>query len=253
MSHSVWQIDRGQQVELQLADFRAILQMTQPAQGLTDIRAGSYHLKATGVLGIEIPPSARAGAEASCECRPRRACLVANYRESEDWPIRVEAAWHAAGPSAAHGALATLELVVSVETQLLDSRPELTLRSFCPVCQVSRLVAPEGPGFEPVKQGFPRAIKPDEGPGCLLFRLPPGDLSYAEMVHPYDFRDSRLQTDEGHAPTVCLHHRLFGGSLEKGVIRRARVRGVFLRREDDARRAAESYARFVAAEPPLGT
>jgi hypothetical protein len=40
--------------------------------------------------------------------------------------------------------------------------------------------------------------------------------------------------------------------LEKGVMLRARVRGVFLPRRQDESLAAECHAAFAAAEPPLG-
>jgi hypothetical protein len=72
------------------------------------------------------------------------------------------------------------------------------------------------------------------------------------MVHPADFH-----RDEVHALTpegrVRIEHHLFAQALEKGVLLRARVRGVFLARDGDLQLAAEVYRAFAAAEPPLGT
>jgi hypothetical protein len=48
-----------------------------------------------------------------------------------------------------------------------------------------------------------------------------------------------------------LRHRLLWQPLEKGVILRARVRGIFLPRQDDMRIAAACYRQFVVADPPL--
>jgi hypothetical protein len=50
-----------------------------------------------------------------------------------------------------------------------------------------------------------------------------------------------------------LRHRLFVSRLEKGVILRARVRGVLVIREDDCSLAAAAYHRFVKSPPPLTT
>ncbi len=99
----------------------------------------------------------------------------------------------------------------------------------------------------------PAAIGPDSGTGCLLFRLPGGDLSYAEMVHPADFQYDEFQPGESRGNVVCIAHRLFRTNLEKGVILRARVRGIFLKRPDDTQIAARCYAAFAGADPPLGT
>ena len=50
-----------------------------------------------------------------------------------------------------------------------------------------------------------------------------------------------------------IAHRLFRTNLEKGVILRARVRSVFLARRGDTAAAAQCYAAFATADPPLGT
>ena len=53
--------------------------------------------------------------------------------------------------------------------------------------------------------------------------------------------------------TLRVSHQLFSERLEKGVILRARLRGVFLPRQRDTRVAAACYTAFAAAEPPLAT
>ena len=98
-----------------------------------------------------------------------------------------------------------------------------------------------------------QSIGPESGAGCLLFRLPDVDLSYVEMVHPADFQHDELSPGRPGGGALRIAHRLFRTSLEKGVILRARVRGVFVNRRDDAEAAAECYAAFAAADPPLGT
>ena len=90
---------------------------------------------------------------------------------------------------------------------------------------------------------------PTIGPGCFLFRRA-GTFSYAELVHPADFRQSTLAARESSSADVRLAHRLFHRRLEKGVILRSRLRGVFLPREHDMELAAAEYRRFAASEPP---
>jgi len=247
---TAWKIDR-QGARLQVARLAATIDLAAPAGGLVGLRAGNDRLENAALLGVEAPSSAAGDGKSLRERRVRGSLLTAAYRGSEDWPIGVEATWRAESPSASNAPLLTLTLVVSVETQVLEARPELAVASVLPTTNVSRLVDAPSPRFESVGGEFPWVIEPSGGPGCLLFRLSQSDLSYAEMVHPLDFLESRLQGGTGPRPAVRLRHRLFGGSLEKGVILRARVCGVLLPRDGDARIAAECYARFAAAEPPL--
>jgi hypothetical protein len=71
------------------------------------------------------------------------------------------------------------------------------------------------------------------------------------MIHPADFHSDELLPGAGDA--VMLRHRLFLSDLEKGVILRARVRGLLLPRQGDQPAAAEAYTEFAASPPPLTT
>jgi hypothetical protein len=72
------------------------------------------------------------------------------------------------------------------------------------------------------------------------------------MVHPTDFCEDKLVVTQDGASTVELRHNLFRNPLEKGVILRARIRGVFLsERPDDASRVAKAYQSFALSPPPL--
>ena len=98
----------------------------------------------------------------------------------------------------------------------------------------------------------PTTIRPDSGAGCVLFRMPGFDLSYVEMVHPADFQCDECVRNESNGDVAGMAHRLFRTNLEKGVILRARVRGVFSNRSDDMKIAAQCYAAFAGEDPPLG-
>jgi hypothetical protein len=89
-------------------------------------------------------------------------------------------------------------------------------------------------------------------PGCLLFRLGEAGTTYVEIMHPDDLRQVRLMSDE--TGRANLRATLFDDwVLEKGVILRARVRGIFVPRLDDEALAVAAFDDFVRQPPPLTT
>ena len=122
--------------------------------------------------------------------------------------------------------LGALSLIVSVETSLLDSRPLVEVCTELPAEEVL-----------PLDQ---RGV---------LYRLPGAEISYAELSAPGEFQNLRLERQEQTFRTS--RWKFFAHFLEKGVIRRARLRGVFLPREDDVARADACYEELLIAELPL--
>jgi hypothetical protein len=252
MTPPLWQLDRHH-ARLELAQFEGTIDLSRPGEGLGTLRFQRRRLADARLLGIAIPSFPAGDADSVVECYVRSTDLVAVYRESEDWPVQVEARWRAGSRSTPDGPMTTVELAVSVHTALLDSEPEFSVHSVLPTEGVWRLVDQSTARFELLDPHGPARIHPDDGPGCLLFRLPESTLSYVEMVHPADFLEDRLEGGTESEPTVLVHHRLFGGRLEKGVILRARVCGAFLAGDGDLRSAAACFAGFAATELPLGT
>lgn len=265
MSAPCWRLQRFE-ARLELERLTARLDLSQPADGLRDIRLAATTpttLRAAPeqcpapagmhVLGIDIPSRQPLDRQAIVESYVRGADLVTAYGESEAWPVRVDATWRAMPPSDACRTLASIDLVVSVRTELLDTRPELAVQGAIPTGEVLRLVDADSFRLQrlPLESSLP--LGPGEGPGCLLFRPSGVDSSYVEMVHPTDFQRDELRAAGNRRRHVQIRHRLFPQPLEKGVIFRARVRGVFCRRSDDTRVAAAVYAAFAEAEPPLSS
>lgn len=179
--------------------------------------------------------------------------MAASYQESPLWPVRVDILWRAATRPGLDRTAATIDVLVSVRTDLMETRPQLTVRSALPTDEVFGLVDVDSARLEALGPHRPVRIEPCEGPGCLLFRPPETDLSYAEMVRAADSDHDEVAGPEGSGRTVVLRHQLFPGLLEKGVIRRAQVRGLLCQRTDDARTAAACYAAFLAEEAALGS
>ena len=87
-----------------------------------------------------------------------------------------------------------------------------------------------------------------------MIRLENAGLSYAQMIHPRDARETTLRSASETGPqTVELRHQLFAQRLEKGVILRATALGVLLDRANDCAAAALHYAAFLAEQLPLTT
>jgi hypothetical protein len=231
-----------------LGHLHAVLDLAEPSHGLCHVRVGSRDVPGAALLGVGLPSAATA-----IDCTIRAGDLAASYRPAS-LPIQVDALWRAIVTDGDDAVMAVVELVVSVRTEQLESQPELTVRSILPCDEVLHLAAAPDVSFTTAGVGdWPLAIEPDDGVSCLLYRLPGSELSYAEMVHPADFRQDRVERSlEEPLSFVKVTHRLFPEPLEKGVILRARVRGALLPRKDDVRLAAASFALFAAAEPPLG-
>jgi hypothetical protein len=254
MPASTWDLrDRFGRCELDR--WSAAVDLLRPDRGLTDLQCGSHRLSDTEILGLGGPATLGDQRGDLVECYHRGPDLIAAYRESPEWPVRVDAMWRAAPGAQGAPILAAVDLIVSVRTELLESWPELAVRSRIPSREILRLVSADSAQFAPFPDiaAVPVVVNSESGPGCLLFRLPDAGLSYGEMVHPADFQRSQLKRPAGETSPIEVRHRLFAERLEKGVILRARVRGVWVDGADDTRQVAGCYAAFAAAEPPLGT
>jgi hypothetical protein len=221
---------------------------------------------ALSLLALESPAPAQLDGASLLERYVQWDNLVAAYRESPSWPVRVDSRWRAG----VEGPLVVLDLVVSVRTSLLDSRPEMAVRSTVEASGVWRLVSADPGRFEPWsdapgEQASPGATAGSSGSaggtvgesnrgahGCVLFRLPGDAWSCAAMVHPADFSRVELAAGAGEPRVFRLAYHLFSGQLEKGVMLRARARCLLLPRDSDLSLAAAHYASFIAGEPPLG-
>jgi hypothetical protein len=182
-----------------------------------------------------------------------RGCdLVAGYAEAPQGAVQPHVYFRAGRQAAAAG----LELIVSMQTSLLDSQPESLVTSELPAQEVLVLdsVRKQVPEHLPLT-GLPATYQGLAGKAAYLFLFRLSDaLSYAEMVHPGDFVSVGLEqmpSDAPGNPQLKLTWRLFPERLEKGVIRRCRVAGWFLPRENDQQQSADLFRRMVEEPLPL--
>lgn len=71
---------------------------------------------------------------------------------------------------------------------------------------------------------------------------------YLEMVHPHDAARRCVENAAGGA-TIAARYALFGFDLEKGVVLRGRLRGLWL---DESADVDAERQRFLSEPPPLG-
>jgi hypothetical protein len=140
-------------------------------------------------------------------------------------------------------ALGSLSVLVSLQTHLLDTWPRLSIDSLLEAEEAFFLTGCAG-AFGNVKsigRGEHR-FQPTAQSCCVLRRLVGLPVSYAEIMPASDFRELTVRyISDGACQTSW---ELFADFLEKGVIRRARIRSVFLPQMDDVANA-ESLCREI--------
>jgi hypothetical protein len=253
MPETLWHVDASI-ARLSLPRLSGLVDPRQPHRGLHDVKVDSSWLREAEMLGVTLAPRG-ATPTSPADCYVRVGDLVASYADVPQAEMRTEVYWRSdAHP--AQPALGLVELMISVQTNLLDCRPQLATRSQLLALEVLELVNAARSEFTPVPT-LPLGQQyrlPDDRPRCLLLRLAGTDLSYAEMVHPADPGQSeirRIADEKTAAGHYELRHHLFAAGLEKGVILRARVLGVLLQRAGDQAAATQHFQAFAAAVPPL--
>ena len=93
-------------------------------------------------------------------------------------------------------------------------------------------------------------------PITIPFSLSESAGHYLEMVHPDDvarrIRVIGRGQDSRSAMSAATRHGLFGHDLEKGVIVRARLRGLWMSAQQSESSAREAFREFLELPPPLG-
>jgi hypothetical protein len=256
---AAWQFD-GTTARLIGSQIGATIDLAQPARGLavsvSDIAPNQFALQ---TLGIEIGDE-KTLSHARLDAYVRGPDLVATYEESPPAQLRTQSYWRMVAPAEfaaddASAVVAAFDLILSVNTSLLDNNPQSRVSSrITAIAKIFELAADTAgkSTFQEVdlaKSGSEAGrINRTSGTGSFVARIGTSEFSFVQMVHPVDFGGAILDVNP---QSLAISHQLFQQRLEKGVILRARVRAAVLRRRDDLWTAQAAYERFANAEPPL--
>lgn len=240
---------RGHDAQLRIADrFEALLSADRAGTGLHAIRLDGDPLPDSQLLTLKAPQWSSASVS---DLYVRGDDLVVAYSETEPEHVQPQIYWRALQPGETAGEVHGAEMIISVQTRLLDSDPTACVESVLPAEEVLHLTGPPRHAFERIARDGDWSAAHHEGTGILLVRLPRLAYSYVQCIHPADFDIvSATPLDDGR---VRLAHRLFSPGLEKGVIRRGRLRGVFVPRGVDEQAAVACFEALRISPPPLTT
>jgi hypothetical protein len=243
---SPWQLypDRA---TLSLPPLAATVDVLEPWQGLTHVHwAETILTPQPSVLQIDLREFI-APNRLPREVYQRLGDVVASYDASEARNIQSQIYWRAFRPFE-NQAAAGVEIVLSVQTHLLDSRPSLTCTSVLPLGEVLALT--DAGRLEPIAIDGPQQLAIPHAE-LLLVRPHGATYSYAEMVPAADFAGCQLEPRG--MDRLRIARQFFPERLEKGVIRRSRVAGLFLARAHDVALALDAYRALLAEPLPLTT
>lgn len=248
----------GFEVKLQAGPWQARVDVRHPEAGVFAVRVADAEFPARSLLAAE---AARAGqALTVADHYIRGDDLVATYQQEAQDVLRPQIYWRLipeGRKSSAHSSRPSLgiELIVSMQTGLLHSEPACAVTSELPAAEVWRMAEDEAGRFQRVEAAAGAAVASSraDGSGVLLARCLDERFSFVQMVYPSDFHQLTVTFPASGPDSVKLVHQLFPESLEKGVIRRGRVRGWIIDRSDDFAQAAELYRRWLVDPPPLTT
>jgi len=220
-----WQLE-GIQARLSAGCLTAVLDVTRPFCGLINL-----HIDGDPVVGrllsVGVEPAAVTGAASEAPWQAAdayvRGCdLVATYREPLGHPFNVQVYWRVVDDQRQQPP--ELETIVSIQTPRWEAYPCVTVESMLANGEL---------------------VWADDTP---MFRFA-ANWSYAEIAPPGDFA---LTVVEPTVERVRGFQWRFGPQfMEKGVIRRLRIRSAIVPRQGDEVAARSLRAGLLAEQPPL--
>lgn len=239
----VWRLD-AERAHLTLGPLSATVDTSRPGLGLFDLRSHNTSLSAARLLAVQFVGQQASATQVVADHFIRGRDLVVTYVPAHERPVRLQIYWRALNEIEMPGCVVGVDVQVSVQTNLLHAWPTLLMQSQLPCSTILPLTTAASVSSL-ASDGETRASA-----RCWLCRFGSVGTTYAEMVHPADVEREEIS----HATDVAkISRELFGHSLEKGVILRARARGIFMPTDGDEAIASTAYDEFLAAPPPLTT
>ena len=235
-SAAEWKLDDNR-ARLSVGPLAAVVDLAAPQRGLHQVTFAEQSLVGCELLGVEFgstPP-------ALIESYQRGGDLIASFAETPSAAASTQVYWRAALLRMNDAICPAIDLEISVQTSRLENRPVVRTRS--------RLPAGDMAGFATLPPA--QSVAGELFEHGIVFHPSGWSESYVEMVQPSGAEASQI--NKPNETTTEISHWLFECELEKGVILRARARGMFVPYSDEMRFAAAAWLQFLAEPPPLTT
>jgi hypothetical protein len=251
MTAARWQLE-DDVARLAFPRVQAELALSAPDGGLGGFSLRNSPIEGLRLLALFSLASARASSPRLVESFARGDDLIARYADWPEMAMQAQFAWRSGLPTF-DDVLAVVEMVVSVETSLLDSCPTMAIESHVPAHAALNLPDQISDRFRRIEAGDAQAGTTANG--CYLFRIEKPRCSLVQAVHPVDAHTNRLEQlsglSGGQQNSYRLRHELFAARLEKGVILRARALAALIERDRDEETAKALYHAFLDQPLPL--
>ena len=239
---AVWHVNQ-RMCQLDDQQFSASLQLDKPSLGLLDTQVHGELVGNHQFLKI-IQQDENETAEVS-DFFIRGSDLVVTFAQHKERSVQPQVYWRY---SRFDDSTFVVDIVISVQTSLLESNPTISVQS---IVQNAKLLEWNKQQLTPIEWGD-RGFA--ESSGVAVCQFADSNVSFMTAVHPSDFQSFRFErTVMGNTERTVLKLDLFQHELEKGVIRRGRVRGVFLQAGNELEVARKISGDLANQPPPLTT
>jgi hypothetical protein len=243
-----WKLD-AHDAALEVGPIRASINLERPDLGLHALQQDAAPIEGS-LLAVSSDEDRLTWPAKIVDAYVRGNDVVATYAGESAWPYAPQIYWSAGDNHSTGGTLSLLSLVVSIQTNLLDTYPRLFARSRL---QTDEVLSVSVAGDELLVDSHADGaicIDPRATACGQLCRLPGGKFSYAEILLRTDFRRLFVQRS---GAACSLQWELFSEFLEKGVIRRARLQSLLVPRDNDVQLVAECCQAIEKRPLPLTT
>jgi hypothetical protein len=237
---AVWQL-QSHQAQLNINGLAANVELGFPMLGLNNLEHQGVQV-AGCLLGVSKLKTNKSTGYQFSDVFARGEDLVVNYPQTDTCPYSMEVYWRARSNKQA----VIIDLLLSLETPLLESFPGVTTRSQI-TANEAWLVSNDGAPATEISDFQTHSV--EQEPIGVVLRPQDTGWSYVEMPHPDDPGELKISAStEGQ---IAIERQLAGTFLEKGVIRRLCMRGAFVPREGDLLVAQQLFKELAAETPPL--
>lgn len=240
----MWRLE-GDTATLAMDSLSGLFSMSESAHGVSALVHDGVPLRGAFMQCVADPERGEVSMGPVAERYARGADLHAIYPPASAGDVQYEMTWRALRELRSDG----VGLIISARTEALAGSPCIQVASALACEELLHFRGDSDAGWKVVDEN--QAMSVDDGVGLFLYRLAARDLSYVEMVHPTDYCGAAISVDQ--KGLVRTAFRIFNRTLEKGVILRARVQGLFLKRECDVDVAEDVYQQFRESAVPLGS